>query len=72
MFQFDPSERLPTAAELPDSDRKPVDSELQIDVPGLLAASLALAWATRDDWFFGKIWVFTTLRTLMRSFQMEF
>jgi hypothetical protein len=31
---------LPTAAELPDSDDRPVDSELQGLIPGLLKAIL--------------------------------
>lgn len=45
--------RLPTAEELPFSDGKPVDSELQDLVPHLLKAILEILWAERDDWFFG-------------------
>jgi hypothetical protein len=37
-FNFRPG--LPTADELPDSDGKPVDSELQELIPGLLKAIL--------------------------------
>jgi len=44
---------LPTAEELPDSDDTPVDNELQILIPILLRAILALLWADRMDWFFG-------------------
>jgi Uma2 family endonuclease len=44
---------LPTEDDLPDSDGKPVDNELQILAPGLLRAILALAWAERSNWFFG-------------------
>jgi Uma2 family endonuclease len=44
---------LPTAAELPDSDDEPVDSELQELIPGLLKAILLDLWADRTDWIFG-------------------
>jgi Uma2 family endonuclease len=44
---------LPTAAELPDSDDKPVDSELQELIPGLLKAILFYLWPNRTDWLFG-------------------
>jgi Uma2 family endonuclease len=44
---------LPTAEELPDSDDTPVDNELQILIPILLRAILALLWADGMDWFFG-------------------
>jgi Uma2 family endonuclease len=53
MVQFDPTLRLPTARELPDSDETPVDNELQDSVPGVLKAILALLWQNRSDWFFG-------------------
>lgn len=48
-----PLQYLPTAEELPDSDDIPVDNELQILIPTLLRAILALLWADRTDWFFG-------------------
>jgi Uma2 family endonuclease len=44
---------LPTAAELPDSDDEPVDSELQELIPGLLKAILFYLWPNRTDWLFG-------------------
>jgi Uma2 family endonuclease len=44
---------LPTAEELPDSDDKPVDSELQELIPGLLKAILFYLWPNRTDWLFG-------------------
>jgi Uma2 family endonuclease len=53
MVRFDPTSRLPTALELPDSDETPVDNELQDSVPGVLKAILALLWQNRSDWFFG-------------------
>lgn len=53
MFNYNPSECLPSSAELPDSDDTPVDNELQILIPNLLLAILASIWQNRDDWFFG-------------------
>ncbi len=51
---------LPTAEDLPDSDGKPVDSELQELMPGLLKAILMDLWGDflgrlrqRTDWLFG-------------------
>jgi Uma2 family endonuclease len=44
---------LPTAEELPDSDDKPVESELQELVSGLLKAILHDVWRDRTDWLFG-------------------
>lgn len=44
---------LPTEEDLPDSDEKPVDNELQILAPVLLRAILLYLWSTRFDWFFG-------------------
>ena len=44
---------LPTAEELPDSDGKPVDSELQELIPGLLKAILSDLWGDRPNWLFG-------------------
>ena len=53
MVQYNPLQYLPRAEELPDSDDTPVDNELQILIPILLRAILALNWAERRDWFFG-------------------
>ncbi|MEW5858720.1 MAG: Uma2 family endonuclease [Cyanobacteriota bacterium] len=53
MVQYNPLQHLPSAEELPDSDDTPVDNELQILIPTLLRAILALLWADRRDWFFG-------------------
>jgi Uma2 family endonuclease len=44
---------LPTELDLPETDHKPVDNELQILAPGLLRAILTLAWQDRNDWFMG-------------------
>ena len=53
MLEYNPSDCLPTAEELPDSDDTPVDNELQDLIPSLLKAVLALLWENRWDWFFG-------------------
>jgi Uma2 family endonuclease len=53
MVQYNPLQSLPTQEDLPDSDDTPVDNELQILIPTLLRAILALLWANRMDWFFG-------------------
>ncbi|MHC5778293.1 Uma2 family endonuclease [Nostoc sp.] len=53
MVNYDPSARLPSSKELPDSDDTPVDNELQKAIPDLLRSALARAWADRMDWFFG-------------------
>jgi Uma2 family endonuclease len=50
-FYFPPG--LLTAADLPCSDGKPVDSILQELIPGLLKAILLDIWADRPDWLFG-------------------
>jgi Uma2 family endonuclease len=44
---------LPTAEELPDSDDKPVESELQELVSGLLKTILLDVWRDRSNWIFG-------------------
>jgi Uma2 family endonuclease len=44
---------LPTAEELPDSDDKPVESELQELVSGLLKTILLDTWRDRTNWIFG-------------------
>ncbi len=53
MYQYNPLHCLPSSAELPDSDDKPVDSELQILIPNLLLAILSAIRQNRDDWYFG-------------------
>lgn len=50
--QYDPTQCLPSSADLPDSDETPVDNELQNLIPNLLEAILAMAWPEREDWFF--------------------
>lgn len=47
MLQYDPLQSLPTAEDLPDSDGKPVDNELQIHVASLLGE--ILVWYWRDN-----------------------
>jgi Uma2 family endonuclease len=42
-----------TEDDLPYSDNKPVDNELQLLLPILLRATLAMLWAEHQDWFFG-------------------
>jgi Uma2 family endonuclease len=44
---------LPTAEELPDSDDKPVESELQELVSGLLKTIPLDTWRDRTNWIFG-------------------
>ena len=44
---------LPSSSELPDSDDKPVDNELQNLVANLLRDILNKQWNKRTDWFFG-------------------
>jgi Uma2 family endonuclease len=53
MLQYDPLQSLPTEEDLPYSDGKPVDNELQILVASLLADILTLLWRSRTDWFWG-------------------
>ncbi len=53
MLQYDPLQSLPTAEDLPDSDGKPVDNELQIYVASLLGEILAWYWRDRTFWFWG-------------------
>jgi Uma2 family endonuclease len=50
---FDRLSSLPTEFDLPDTDDKPVDNELQILAPFLLRTILTLAWESRFDWFLG-------------------
>ncbi|BAU11914.1 hypothetical protein LEP3755_24380 [Leptolyngbya sp. NIES-3755] len=53
MLEHNPLQILPTEFDLPDSDDQPLDNELQLLIPILLRAILALLWAERNDWFFG-------------------
>jgi len=53
MLNYNLPRYLPSADELPDSDERPVDNELQELIPGLLKAILLILWAERMDWFFG-------------------
>ncbi|BCL36888.1 Uma2 family endonuclease [Nostoc sp. MS1] len=53
VFEYNRRACLPSSEELPDSDDTPVDNELQDLIPGLLKATLAMAWPDRMDWFFG-------------------
>jgi len=53
MLKYDPMMCLPSSEELPDSDEKPVDNQLQHLIPSLLEIILAFMWADRMDWFFG-------------------
>ena len=53
MFKYNPLGCLPSSYDLPDSDDKPVDNQLQHLIPGLLEAILAIVWVNRWDWFFG-------------------
>lgn len=46
-------EPLPTEHDLPDSDGRPVDNELQLLIPILLRGILELAWSDRPNWFLG-------------------
>lgn len=50
---LEPLDWLPTSEELPESDEKPVDSELQDCLPTLLKFMLAGIFKDRNDWFFG-------------------
>ena len=50
---LEPLDWLPTAEDLPESDEKPVDSELQRLVADLLRNILAGIFKGRTDWFFG-------------------
>jgi Uma2 family endonuclease len=52
MLEDDALLLLPTEDDLPDSDEKPVDNELQILAPTLLRAILTYIWGDRTDWFF--------------------
>lgn len=53
MVQYKPLPSLLTEDDLPETDHQPVDNELQVLIPVLLRAILALLWAERMDWFLG-------------------
>lgn len=53
MLNLDSIRYFPSADELPNSDDKPVDNELQELIPGLLKSVLLLLWEERMDWCFG-------------------
>lgn len=53
MVEYHSSQYLPTEEDLPETDNTPVDNELQILIPNLLRAILALLWSSRMDWFLG-------------------
>ncbi len=53
MLDEDTRLSLPTEEDLPDSDEKPVDHELQLLAPMLLRGILLLLWHDRMDWFMG-------------------
>jgi len=44
---------LPSVEDLPESDGKPVDSQLQALICSSLDALLTMIWGERRDWFFG-------------------
>lgn len=53
MIQYPPLHLLPTEEDLPFTDDRPVDNELQIIIPAMLRSILAMAWGDRLDWFLG-------------------
>ncbi len=53
MVNYNQLLNLPSSDELPDSDDKPVDHEIQILIPNLLRLILNRLWGDRSDWFFG-------------------
>ncbi|NEQ35548.1 MAG: Uma2 family endonuclease [Okeania sp. SIO3I5] len=53
MVNYNELLNLPSSDELPDSDDKPVDHEIQILIPNLLWLILNQLWGDRSDWFFG-------------------
>jgi Uma2 family endonuclease len=53
MVQHKPLPSLLTEDDLPYTDDQPVDNELQVLLPIVLRAILALLWADRMDWFLG-------------------
>ncbi len=53
MVNYNPLLNLPSSDELPDSDDKPVEHEIQILIPNLLRLILNLLWRDSSDCFFG-------------------
>lgn len=53
MVQYNPLQSLPTAFDLPETDHKPVDSQLQVLIASLLDDILCWIWRSRTDWFWG-------------------
>ena len=53
LYDLPSQKRLPTAAELPHTDDRPVESDLQSKIANLLRDVLYLIWGSRNDWFFG-------------------
>lgn len=53
MVQYNPLQFLPTEEELPETDHKPVDSQLQVLIASLLDDILSWVWSRRNDWFWG-------------------
>ena len=53
MVKYNPLQSLPTAEELPETDHKPVDSQLQVLIASLLDYILCWIWRGRTDWFWG-------------------
>jgi Uma2 family endonuclease len=53
MVQSEFGLRLPTSAELPCSDDRPVDNENQNFIPNFLLFLLEFIWGNRQDWFLG-------------------
>ncbi len=53
MVQYNPLQFLPTEEELPETDHKPVDSQLQVLIASLLDDILSWVFRHRTDWFWG-------------------
>ena len=53
MVQYKPLPSPLSEDDLPETDNQPVDNELQVLLPILLQAILALLWAEQIDWFLG-------------------
>ncbi|NEO54186.1 MAG: Uma2 family endonuclease [Okeania sp. SIO3B5] len=53
MVNYNELLNLPSSDELPDSDDKPVDHEIQNLIPNLLLLILERLWSDHSDWFFG-------------------
>jgi hypothetical protein len=53
MVQYNPLQFLPIEEELPETDHKPVDSQLQVLIASLLDDILSWVGSHRTDWFWG-------------------